>query len=168
VRLGEFLRLALENAGTQEVTLERELEFIRRYLEIEKIRFEDRLQLEYRIAPDTQDACVPNLLLQPLVENAVQHGISRLAAGGRLCIESSVRDGRLSLLVWNDGPAIDVLGRRSDREGVGLANISARLRVLYGDDHTFFIRNRPGGVEAVLEFPLRATERHQQHAYSHR
>jgi two-component system LytT family sensor kinase len=165
VRLSEFLRLSLENNGEQEVPLSRELDFIERYLEIERARFEDRLNVEYQIEPDTYDFLVPNLLLQPLVENAIKHGISRVPGGGKLVIGAKLRNQTLSIFVANSGPflASDPL-RASEqdpqsRRGIGIANTSARLRALYGEAHYFELRNwHEGGVEALVSIPARLAE----------
>src|SRR5579883_1562323 len=153
VRLSEFLRLALESQGVQEVQLEQELRFIRRYLEIERIRFAERLQVEYEVDEMTLGATVPNLILQPLVENAIRHGLSRSAGKGRIAIRASAEGQRLILSVMDNG--VGLTPRSEYKEGVGLRNTRARLSQLYGDEQELRIRNRDeGGVEAVLSFPL--------------
>jgi LytS/YehU family sensor histidine kinase len=173
-RLGDFLRLTLENSGDQEVTLEQELEFLRCYLEIEIVRFHDRLSVETEIEPQTLHARVPNLILQPLVENAIRHGISRQSAPGRLAIRASRRDGRLLLQVEDNGPGLALISEggsapaattihtttgtgatRSHTGGVGLANTRARLEHLYGAEHRLELtRATPRGMIVTLEIPF--------------
>jgi len=164
-RLGDFLRLTLENSGDQEVTLEQELEFLRCYLEIETVRFHDRLSVETDIEPQTLSARVPNLILQPLVENAIRHGISRQSAPGRLVIRAALREGRLLLQVEDNGPGLSLisesgsspahLSARTHAGGVGLSNTRARLEHLYGADHRFELtRATPRGMIVTLEIPF--------------
>jgi two-component system, LytTR family, sensor kinase len=172
-RLGDFLRLTLENSGDQEVTLEQELDFLRCYLEIETVRFHDRLSVETQIEPQTLQARVPNLILQPLVENAIRHGISRQSAPGRLAIRASQRDGRLRLQVEDNGPGLALISEghnapppapdaattmttpRPVTGGVGLANTRARLEHLYGAHHSLELtRATPRGMIVTLEIPF--------------
>jgi signal transduction histidine kinase len=165
-RLGDFLRLTLENSGDQEVTLEQELAFLRCYLEIETVRH-DRLFVETDIEPQTLAALVPNLILQPLVENAIRHGISRRSAPGRIAIRAARRHGRLWLQVEDNGPGLspsgetdadapdDLLLARTLAGGVGLANTRARLKHLYGADGRLELaRAVPRGMIATLEIPF--------------
>lgn len=165
VRLSEFLRISLENDGEQEVLLGRELDFIERYLEIERARFEERLDVSYQVEPEAFNYFVPNLLLQPLVENAIKHGIARIPGGGKLIIGAKLRNQTLSVFVANSGPflASDPLKAPEvgshERRGIGLANTSARLRALYGDAHSFELRNwHEGGVEACITIPARQAD----------
>jgi len=157
-RLGDFLRITLENAGTQEVTLQKEIEFINCYLEIEQIRFQDRLQVIVNVEPEALDAMVPNLLWQPVLENAIRHGISARSESG--CIEIGARraGGRLRVSIRDNGPGIQGgpgLGS-SPNGGIGLANTRARLKQLYGDNHCFELKNgTPGGLEVILEIPFK-------------
>jgi two-component system LytT family sensor kinase len=166
-RLGDFLRLTLENSGDQEVTLEQEMEFLRCYLEIETVRFHDRLSIETLIEPQTLYARVPNLILQPLVENAIRHGISRQSAPGRLVIRAARRDGRLLLQVEDNGPGLSLIGEGGARPaasnaparpltgGLGLANTRARLEHLYGAEHRLELtRATPRGMLVTLEIPF--------------
>ena len=152
--LGDLLRESLDRVGAQEVTLKQELGFIDRYLEIEKTRFRDRLSVSHSVDPSLFDAWVPNLILQPLVENAIRHGISRRASAGRLEIEAKRSGDQVVLVVRDDGPGLPDEGPA--RGGVGLSNTRARLQQLYGAAHRFEIRNRErGGLEITLAFPLR-------------
>jgi two-component system LytT family sensor kinase len=150
-RLSDFLRLTLEHSGTMEVSLEQELEFVKRYLEIEKMRFEERLRVDLQVDPETLQARVPNLILQPLVENALRHGVARRARDGILRIRCSRVNGRLAMQVADNGPgASGEIG-----EGVGLSNTRERLERLFGDQHRFELSNAPGGgFEATIEIPF--------------
>jgi two-component system, LytTR family, sensor kinase len=156
-RLGSFLRLTLDNSGAQEVSLQKELEFLNCYLEIEHIRFQDRLAVNMQIEQQTLDARVPNLLLQPIVENAIRHGIARQPGLGRISIRADRRGDMLHLQVADNGPGLDEGGRNGVKikEGLGLSNTRARLEQLYGQRYRFELRNRDeGGAEADLEIPF--------------
>jgi signal transduction histidine kinase len=158
--LGDLLRDSLEKVGAQVVPLKQELEFLDRYLEIEKTRFRDRLSVQMDVDPETLDAEIPNLILQPLLENAIRHGIARRAEGGRIEIDAHAQDGMLVLRVRDDGPGLPSDTEMAARGGVGLANSQARLEQLYGPAHRFELRNRThGGLEITLALPLRAHER---------
>lgn len=153
VRLGELLRVTMHHPGQPLTKLRDELAFIEKYLEIERIRFRDRLTTEITAAPDTLDVDVPSLLLQPLVENAIRHGTEPLARSGRLVIEAR-REGKKLLLVVRDNGAGQPPGGFA-REGIGLANTRERLRELYGDLHRFELANHPaGGLEVRINLPL--------------
>ena len=156
-RLSELLRLSLENTGAQEVPLSTELEFIERYLEIERIRFDDRLQVRFDIDPQTLDAEVPNLILQPLVENAIRHGILPDRAG-LIEVRSRLTGGKLLLQVIDNGPGLSCEKPSSQPGcGVGLSNTRARLEAAYGKEHDFLLRAASnGGVEAAILIPPRA------------
>jgi LytS/YehU family sensor histidine kinase len=157
-RLSELLRLTLENAGRQEVSLLQELDALERYLEIEQIRFQDRLTVQLAVAPETLDASVPNLVLQPLVENAIRHGIAPRSSAGRIEIRAERRDGMIELQVIDDGPGLQS-GAEEFNEGIGLANTRARLRRLYGDEHRIEIKDADGGGLAVkLSIPFRQAD----------
>ena len=156
-RLGDFLRLTLENSGTQEVTLQQELEFLKCYLEIERIRFQDRLTTHLDIDPRTLDAHVPNLILQPIVENAIRHGIAPRSAPGRIEIQAKRNNGRVRIEVKDNGPGLapnHSADKRQRDGGLGLANTRARLERLYGEAHRFELANAPeGGLVVTLEIP---------------
>ena len=154
-RLGDFLRLTLENAGATEVTLQQEIEFLNGYLEIERIRFRDRLTTEITIDPLVLNALVPNLILQPIVENALRHAIGNCNAG-RIEIVAAQRNGVLRIEVMDNGPglAAERQTRAHAGKGVGLTNTRARLSALYGGEHLFELTNRPsGGLTVTLEIP---------------
>ena len=153
VELSELLRASLDSASAHEVTLRRELEFVERYLSIERVRFSDRLEFSLDVDESLREARVPNLLLQPLVENSIRHGISKKERGGRIELSARRERGTLRLTVRDDGPGISVAPRVG---GVGLANTAARLEQLYGAAHTFVVSNAPeGGATVEIVIPLR-------------
>ena len=145
VRLSALLRKTLDNSAAHEVLLRDEIALLEAYLEIERARFADRLTYRIDVEPDALDARVPPLILQPLVENAIRHGIARRVSPGRIEIAAARRNGGLHVSVRDDGP-----GLASDaRDGVGLSNTRARLEQLYGARHSFDIRNADGGGAQV-------------------
>ena len=155
VCLGDLLRMALERREN-EITLEGELEFVGKYLEIEQTRFHDRLKVRMDIPPDLLGVYVPSLALQPLVENAIKHGISVDSAAGRLEITAQLHNGRVSLCVRDDGPG-PAPGSRV-RFGVGLTNVQSRLKQLYGDESSLELIGGNGrGCEAIITIPLRSS-----------
>ena len=157
VRLSDLLRSALENSDTQEVTLREELKFLQNYLEIEQIRFGSRLTVKTDVALDTLDARVPNLILQPLVENAIRHGIEPHAKPGYIELRARRVNSVLTLDVSDNGDGLRRAGSVS--EGVGLSNTRARLRTLYGEAHRFELGNGPeGGVRVRLTIPFRRAD----------
>ena len=153
--LSELLRLALDKMHVQEVSLRQELEFLGKYLEIEEMRFDERLRVRLNIAPETLDSLVPNMILQPLVENSIKHGLAPLAEGGTIEITSEKRNGNLSLSVADTGVGLSEKGLP---EGIGLSNTRARLKQLYGAEHIFEISENPGGLEVVLRIPFKTAE----------
>ena len=157
-RLSDLLRMSLENTA-QTVPLVRELEFVQRYLDIEQVRFADRMTVRFDVAPDTLGAQVPSMVLQPLVENAVKHGIARRAASGRIEVRARRDDEMLELSVRDDGPGFGA-AEPGGRTGVGLANTRARLEQLYGADGFQMYRgDGPGGGALVrITVPLRTGE----------
>ena len=158
VGFGELLRYVLDEAGTMDVPLEDELGFVRRYLEIEQVRHRDRLVVEYDVAPDTVRAVVPNLVLQPLVENALKHGIARRTVGGRLRIATRRRAGVLRIEVENDGPPLPDGFSLDQASGLGLRNLRERLAAFFGDAARVTLGATPeGGVLAAIEMPFSTT-----------
>src|SRR5438874_4188230 len=154
-RLGDFLRLTLENSEQQLVTLKEEIEFLRTYLEIEQVRFGDRLTVAFEIEPTTLSAAVPHLILQPVVENAIQHAIAARATPGRIHIEAKRLNGYLRLEVKDNGPGIVSNGDLIEKQGVGLSNVRARLNQIYGSDFRFELMNsKDGGLTVVMEIPF--------------
>ena len=152
--LSDFLRKVLEESSRQQVPLSEEMEFTQTYLDIQKVRFADRLQLSVDVPLDLYPAQVPSLILQPMVENAVKHGIAQRAQGGSIRIAASRNNGTLTLSVSNDGPSLPP-DWEAGRLGIGIANVRSRLQSLYGEAFTLSLRNRDaGGVEARVSMPL--------------
>lgn len=145
-RLGDLLQATLREAERHEVPFRVELDYLRSYLEIEAIRFQDRLSVRVDADPETLDCGVPFLITQPLVENAVRHGVARRAGPGRIGVEARRRDGAVEIVVRDDGPGLPDAGWV---EGVGLANTRARLRSLYGDDQELRLESPSGGGTVV-------------------
>ncbi len=156
-RLSELLRLSLDTNGAQEVALSRELELLESYLEIERIRFQDRLTVDVDVAPEALGANVPNLLLQPLVENSIRHGIAKRRGPGRVEISASRSGDTLELAVRDDGVGLATAGGNGN--GIGLGNTRLRLEQLYGAGHRFELRERSGGgLEVAIAIPFRTEE----------
>jgi two-component system LytT family sensor kinase len=156
-RLGDFLRMTLEGNGEQQVTLKKEMEFLNCYLEIERIRFGERLTTSLKIDPDALDVKVPTLILQPLVENAIRHGVSRQIKRGEISILARRQTASLLLQVRDNGSgvAIKANGECAIVEGVGLSNTRLRLECLYGTEARITYENAPeGGLIATIEIPL--------------
>lgn len=154
-RLSDLLRCVLDEVEAQEVPLRRELEYLALYLSIEEVRFQDRLRVEISTGPETLDALVPHLGLQPLVENAIRHGIGSRSAAGRLEIRAARVGETLEIQVRDDGPGLPPEG--PDSRGIGLANTRARLQQLYGGAAALTLENgAAGGAVATLILPYRA------------
>jgi two-component system, LytTR family, sensor kinase len=155
VGLSEFLRRSSEDSHRAQVTLEEEVEYLRRYVEIQKVRFGERFQVSIDIPAELRHAQVPNLLLQPLVENAIKHGIARRVAGGSVRIAARRHDASLGLSVYNDGPSLPA-DWETTQTGVGLRNLRTRLHILHGDDSDLQLRSAaPDGVEVLVKLPFR-------------
>jgi signal transduction histidine kinase len=149
-RLGDLLRISLNTVGVQEVPLKHELDFLRKYLEIEQTRFRDRLTVVFDVQPDTLDALVPNLVLQPLVENSIKHGIGPRPTPGQIEIRSRRAGNLLELEVRDNGVGLSAARLTDFNRGVGLTNTRSRLQHLYGLSHRFEFRQPPGGGLLVL------------------
>ncbi|HEY7233348.1 MAG TPA: histidine kinase [Gemmatimonadaceae bacterium] len=159
VQLADLLRASLETSGKHEIPLAEELALLERYLDIMRVRHEDRLSVAIRVTPRARGALVPHFILQPLVENAIEHGIARRAGAGRIVIDAADVDDVLELRVGDDGCGIghSVNGGLAPDEGIGLGNTRLRLRQLYGDAHSFAIRRgENGGALVAISIPLRA------------
>jgi sensor histidine kinase YesM len=153
-RLSELLRASVE-LRDQLVPLQREIAFVRRYLGIERVRFRDRLTVAWSVAPECLAAELPSLLLQPLVENAIRHGIGQQPGRGRVELRARRVGDELHLSVRDNGPGL-VGGAAAIREGIGLRTTRERLRQLYGDDHRLELTSVPeGGVLAAVTIPFR-------------
>ena len=154
--LGDLLRLSLEPSGAHEVPLDDELGFLDRYLSIERVRFEDRLTVVVEVDDDARDALVPTLLLQPLVENAVKHGVAPHEGPVRIDLRARREGDRLTIRVSDDGGPGDGRADAAASMGIGLANVASRLRVLYGAEATLAHGPAPAGGYAVrLSLPFR-------------
>ena len=155
-RLGDLLRLTVDNAQTHEVTLAQEMEFLEAYLEIQRTRFHDRLEVMLNVEPETRDALVPNLVLQPLVENAIRHGTASLGGQGRILVKTVREDGRLRMEVHDNGRGPQPESRPRQRQGVGVRNTRARLEQMYGPGARLELTHCPiGGTVAAVEIPFR-------------
>ena len=144
--LSGLLRLALEQSSIQEIPLDEELKMLERYLEIQRTRFEDRLAVSLEVDPGARDGLVPGFLLQPLVENAIRHGLAPRSLGGAIGITATRRDGDLRLEVSDDGIGLEEAAVRArSRTGFGLSNLRARLSQLYGERWRLDLQGRPGG-----------------------
>ena len=157
--LGDLLRLSLESKDRQEVPLAEEMAFLEHYLAIQKIRFGDQLRIETQIAPEVKYASVPCLFVQPLVENAIRHGISRRASGGTVIVSADRVGNRLEIRVLDDGVGLPAGWTLENSGGVGLSVTRQRLAGLYSDGEACFAVNRraSGGTEVEISLPLRWT-----------
>jgi two-component system, LytTR family, sensor kinase len=154
-RLSDLLRMSLDMVGTQEVSLKEELDFLAKYVEIEQTRFQDRLSVVYEVQPAALDALVPNLLLQPLVENSIKHGIGPRSGPGRVAIRAVRHEHELELEVRDDGVGLSASRLSDFNRGVGLANTRSRLQHLYGAQHRFEFRQpAEGGLTVRIVIPL--------------
>ncbi|GMM91905.1 sensor histidine kinase [Qipengyuania sp. MTN3-11] len=179
-RLSSFLRHTLVTEPGGKVTVEQEVETLKLYLDIERMRFEDRLQTSFRVDPQAAEACIPSMLLQPLVENAIKYGVSPQEDGAEIALTAQIVGPRLRVTVSDTGPGIRDGGsgnttgrasqgipaamldrsRRTTSTGVGLANIRDRLAQAYGEDHRFEIRSPDsGGFTVLIEIPFEAAEK---------
>jgi len=155
-RLGDFLRLTLNRSEAQTVELQQEIDFLRCYLEIEHIRFHDRLRVEMNIEPEALSATVPNLILQPVVENAIRHGIARSTEPGLITINARLESNRLIVEIQDNGPGLKI---NANGSGIGLRNTRARLQQFYGDDFIFETADLNGhGVCVTLNVPAEKVE----------
>lgn len=156
-QIGGLLRASLDGPFASEIPLSQELNFAKQYLAIEQTRLGNRLQVVSDIASDSLDASVPSMLLQPLLENAVRHGVGRRRQGGMIEIQTAVENSRLRIRVWNSGPGLDPnASADKNRRGIGLANTTERLKQLYGDDCEFELRwPDGGGCEVTIRLPFR-------------
>jgi two-component system, LytTR family, sensor kinase len=158
VRLSELLRIALSHSADHEVSLREEIEFVKAYIELEQMRFGERLRARLDLDPSSLDARVPNMLIQPLVENAIQYGIAQIRSGGLLELVTDRSDGMLRIRIVNDGPPQTVEPQPARGNGIGLSNTRARLWQLYGDAYRLHMVSRPaGGIEVRLEIPFRTS-----------
>ncbi len=152
-RLSDFLRRVVNDSDRQQVPVAEELEFAQKYLDIQQARFAERLQFSVDVPAELLSAQVPSLILQPMVENAVKHGIAKRVSGGAIRIAAVRSNGMLKLSVYNDGPALPAEWEKS-HSGIGIVNTRTRLQSLYGNAFELTLRNRePDGVEAAVSVP---------------
>jgi two-component system LytT family sensor kinase len=155
VGLSEFLRRVSREFTDHQVTLSQEMEFLEKYLEIQKVRFTDRLGVTLQVPAELLDAQIPTLLLQPIVENALKHGIAKRVQGGAIRVVASNSGGRLRINIYNDGPLLDS-NWEVGRDGIGLANLRTRLSLLYGTDFELRMENyESAGVQVSVSVPYR-------------
>ena len=159
--LSAFLRHSLDSDPMQRVTFKQELDALRLYLDIEKVRFAERLKIEYRIEPECYSALLPSLLLQPLIENAIKYAVAKRVEGGQLEISARRDEDMLEMTVADDGPGSPAFEAETppappgNGHGVGLFNARERLKVLYGTRQSLTTRNRqPHGAEIVIRLPF--------------
>jgi LytS/YehU family sensor histidine kinase len=158
-QLSRLLRITLHRGEAQFIPLSDEMEFIEMYLAMQDRRFAGRVQQQMSIDPHVHDAIVPTMILQPIVENAYAHGLSRLSSNGVLSIDASSEGSVLHLSVTNTGRGLQMTSQKSSGNGVGLANVQDRLRMHYGDDQSFSISELEGNlVQVVITLPLRFSE----------
>ena len=152
-RLSDLLRCVLEDVETQEIPLSRELEYLQLYLAIEQVRFQDRLSVEIAADPEALDAAVPHMGLQPIVENAIRHGIGCSSSAGRITISACHVNDKLEIRIQDDGPGLPP-GNGTQNRGIGLSNTRARIHELYGDSASLMVENGENyGVVATMILP---------------
>lgn len=154
-RLSDFLRYSLDNDPIKKVALGQETKALRLYLDIEKVRFDDRLTVHWDIQEDCEAALVPSMILQPIIENSIKHAISKMEQGGEIYISARLFGNDLLMDVADNGPGADIVnGQLSREKGVGLANIKERLHSLYQRNFAFSIEhNQPSGVRVRIRIP---------------
>jgi signal transduction histidine kinase len=152
--LSDFLRRVVNDSDRQQVPLAEELEFTRKYLDIQKARFADRLEFSVSVPGELMSAQVPSLILQPMVENAVKHGIAKRVQGGAIRVAAARSNGTLTVRIYNDGPSLPS-GWEQNCTGIGIPNVRTRLENLYGNAFELKLNNQSGGVEASMSLPYR-------------
>jgi len=153
--LSEMLRFIMDNIHKQEVTLREEIDFLDRYISLQKKRFEEKLEFSTDIDPGSWNAMVPSLILQPLVENAIEHGIRNHTDGGKIDIKCVRDNNHLAFEIRDNGAGLQKKPSRNGK-GIGVSNTRERLNALYGSDYTFELENRDeGGVSVTLKIPYR-------------
>lgn len=155
MKLSRFLRYSLDNDPMQQVTVAEEIESLKLYLDIERVRFGDRLSLHFDVTPEAKSALMPGLLLQPLVENSIKYAVSQSINGGSIAVSAAVENDCLKLIVADDGPGLDLRqGRMPKGGGVGLANTRERLVEVYGDGQSFRLTStEPHGLTISISLP---------------
>lgn len=162
IRLSDLLRMTIENLGEQQVTLNTEMEFLTKYLEIEQTRFADRLRVEIEVQPEALDVLVPTFLIQPLVENAIKHGISRKKGPGRIQIRAAREHEKLCIEVRDDGVGLSETALTALQKGIGVSTTRARLQHQYGADYRFEFHRLTQGLAVVVAVPWRTAQHAEQ------
>jgi sensor histidine kinase YesM len=152
-RLSDLLRMTLDTIGQQQTTLKDEIDFLRKYLQIEQTRLGDRLTVDWQVDGETLDCLVPNLVLQPLVENAIKHGIALKSEGGTLTVRARRQGDMLLMEVEDDGCGPSATGLESLEKGIGLTNTRARLSHHYGAHYRFEFHKRVGSFAVLIAVP---------------
>jgi two-component system, LytTR family, sensor kinase len=154
-RLSHFLRYSLDNDPMQKIDLLKEINALKLYLDIEKVRFEERLHLDINIDTQAQDALVPSLLLQPMIENAIKYAIAMSEQGGKISISAKIIEDKLHLEVADNGPGVELInGKIHSEKGVGVNNTQNRLQEIYGEQHRIKLQhNEPSGLKINIEIP---------------
>ena len=160
MRLSDLLRMSLDNCDVQEISLQSELDFLRKYVEIEETRFADRLVVRYDVHPRTLDTLVPNLILQPLVENAIKHGVAKKAGRGHIDVTAKREGDKLLLEVRDDGVGLSEDALTALQKGIGVSTTRARLQRLFGADYRFEFHRQPAGLAVVVAIPWRTAADH--------
>lgn len=155
IRLSDLLRMTLENLGERQVPLKAELDFLTKYLEIEQTRFADRLTVRFDVQPEALDVLVPTLLVQPLVENAIKHGISKKKGPGHICITARAAHDKLCIEVRDDGVGLSDTALNALQKGIGVSTTRARLQHQYGADYRFEFHPLAQGLAVVVAVPWR-------------
>jgi LytS/YehU family sensor histidine kinase len=155
IRLSDLLRMTLENLGAQQVPLKTELDFLTKYLEIEQTRFADRLRVDFDVQPEALDVLVPTLLVQPLVENAIKHGIAKKKGPGHIAINAHAAHGKLCIEVRDDGVGLSDTALDALQKGIGVSTTRARLQHQYGADYRFEFHRLPQGLAVIVAVPWR-------------
>jgi signal transduction histidine kinase len=153
-RLSDLLRITFDRSGEPKVTLKEEMEFLQKYLDIEQTRFQDRLTVHVDVDPDALDGEVPRMILQPLVENAIKHGIAGRTGGDKVQITAGREGDRLWMQVRDNGAGLQVRTLKALRTGVGLSNTRARLDCLYGRHYRLEFTDKHGGLSVLIEIPF--------------
>ena len=155
-KLSEFLRYTLNTDPIKKVPFEQELNMLALYLDIEKVRFEDRLSVQIEVSEEAKQALVPSMILQPLIENSIKYAIANLAQGGEIAIKGQVFENELLLEVSDNGPGTDISkGELAKSSGVGLANTQDRLKTLYEHNYSFVLsNNQPQGLTVNIRIPF--------------
>lgn len=157
--LSDLLRTTLTRSHDQLIPLHAEMDLVRQYLVIEQARFEDTLKTSIEVSAETSNALVPNMILQPIVENAFKHGISSSLGESEICITGNLNSDKLVLTVYNSGPSLPEPWNLPQHRKIGVSNVMSRLEQLYPGEHQFSIENKSDGVEVRIEIPYREKER---------